>query len=374
MTDPVRRALLLALGACAAAPPVAAAGRPAPNISAPNFTIGADPRIELYAVVLGLSGYRGFPPQARVYTDFVFAYRTEAETRFAPDRDQPVVALYREMAEHGFRFAHPPSAMLHLSDPPALARTGPIDPLTLRMAGGQARLDAFVAGMRDFALNSRFRPWYDAHLAFYRDIAATYRSRMEWNYVQDLADYYGKARKAYRLILAPLFHPGGFGPRVRQPDGRYAAFAIVGTRGVVDGKPDFGTAEDMRRLLWHEFSHSHVNHLTERHLDLFMAPVSRLQAGVRKEVEAVMPWSIHVADWVSEHVVRGVTSRLAYLKVGRAEGDRALALEVEQFPYVAEVCERLTAYEADRARWPTFAAFFPNLAAVFQAAAAKAPA
>ncbi|MFW6330871.1 MAG: DUF4932 domain-containing protein [Gemmatimonadota bacterium] len=237
------------------------------------------------------------------------------------------------------------------------------------MAGGRARLDAFLAGLRDFAVDSGFVDWFAAQASGHRAMLAGCRAALDRDYVADLVDYFGERCDSYTLILAPLAHAGGFGPRVRRADGGRAAFAVVGPKSIEDGVPAFGTPAQLRRLLWHELSHSHVNHLTERYLDGFMGPVTDLQGHIRPEVERYVPWDVHVADWVSEHVVRGITTRLAYRELGRAEGDAALELELTGFPFTAEVAARLEQYERRRDRYPTLADFYPELVALFESVA-----
>jgi hypothetical protein len=52
--------------------------------------------------------------------------------------------------------------------------------------------------------------------------------------------------------------------------------------------------------------------------------------------------------------------------------ERKLAEEVSRsFVHVPALCEALMRFEADRARWPTLAEFYPQLLDVFDAAAAE---
>ena len=329
--------------------------------------VTVDPRIELYYVVLALSDFRGPPgAPAPVMTDLDFPYRAAVRERFGPFQDHPAVGRYGEMARKGFWMGHPVSTMLHLSPPPALVEEIPVNEFTVKMAGGRPAMDAFLEDMCRFARDSGFGEWFRERRPFFRRMTAGCRGRMERDYVADLVEYFGEARDGYTLILAPLAHPGGFGPRVRLKSGRYAAFAVIGPKGLEADVPTFGSPEQKRRLLWHEFSHAHVNHLTDRHLDQLMAPVTVLQGHTRAEVERYVPWEVHVADWVSEHVVRAVTTRLAHREMGPGEGDAALEKEARRFPHVGLLARRLEAYESDRERYPTLAAFFPELVEVFR--------
>jgi hypothetical protein len=89
-------------------------------------------------------------------------------------------------------------------------------------------------------------------------------------------------------------------------------------------------------------------------------------------VEEFVPWEVHVSDWISEHIVRGVTTRLAELKVGPEEAAAVLRSEVQQFPHVGEVCELLPEYESDRRRYPDLDRFYPKFVGLFERIAATA--
>lgn len=339
---------------------------PAPG----GMVISIDPRIELHYVVLLLSDFRGpegFP--APVLTSLEFPYRDDVEARFAPFRGHPAVSLYAGMARRRFWLGHPVTAMLHLSGPPELAEVDRVDDFTTGMAGGRPALDDFLAHMRQFAADSGFMEWFGEGGDARRRIVESCRDRIDRDYAADLAAYYGELLDSYPLVVAPLAHSGGFGPRVRRADGRYQAFAVIGPKEVDEGRPTFGSPDELRALLWHEFSHSHVNHLTDRHIDRLRGPVAVLQAHAREEVERYVPWDIHVGDWVSEHVVRGATTRLAYREVGTAAGDRALRREVTEFPYVGEVADRLEEYERSRDRYPDLASFYPQVVRLFESLA-----
>lgn len=329
-----------------------------------TVAVGVDPRIELFGVILLLGGFRGFAGHTPL-TGLSFPYRDEVEARFGALRDHPVVGQYDRMAERGFWLTHPPSAMLHLTPPPELAERIPVNDFTVRMAGGRESLDAFLTQARDFAEASNFMAWFQEQEPFHRELAGRYRDRMAWDYLQDLLDYYGDRRERYTLILAPLAHPGGFGPRVVRPDGLHDAFAVVGPHEWENGQLDFGPEPAMRRLFWHEFSHAHVNHLTDRHVPDLLEAMEILQGHLRDEVEAFVPWEVHVSDWVSEHVVRAVTTRLTHLRIGPEEGDEVLRLELAQFPHVDRISHLLLEYEADRRSHPTLESFFPRIVQEF---------
>lgn len=200
-----------------------------------------DPRIELLNVIVYLGEFRGFAGNSPL-TSLASPYLEDVEKRFGPYRRHPVVARYEQMAQQGFWLTHPPSAVLHLGDPPDLLERIPVNDFTVRKAGGRSPLDAFFVDMRDFAAESEFIEWFQGKAEIPGRIVDRYRRRMEWDHVEDLVDYSGDRLESYTLILAPLSHGGGFGPRVVRPDGRYDAFAVIGPRAVDGTEFDFGSA------------------------------------------------------------------------------------------------------------------------------------
>lgn len=360
--------------------PFARAGR---TTDATRLEIGADPRLELYGVVLYLGPFRGLKNaegviQARVVTPFEFAYKREVDARFGRFKDHPAVKLTGEMAEQGlFRLGHPPAVMLHLTNPPGLEERIPVDDFLLKMAGGRNALDAFLAAMREFARDSEFMAFFESHRDFYRGLAEGYRKNMEWDYVADLEDYYGMRQSAYHLVLATLSHPGGFGPSVRTPEGDYEAYAVIGPKQVRNDLPEFGTGDAMRRLCWHEFSHPFVNPMTEARLEGLRKPLAVLEtrnlpAPILERIKAAGMWDTHLLDQAGEYIVRGVTTRLAFRKMGSESGKAALEQEIMQgFTHLETICKRLEVYEANRDTYPELAAFYPQIIAAFETVTAS---
>jgi hypothetical protein len=217
-----------------------------------------------------------------------------------------------------------------------------------------------------------FMDFFKGHESAYSQLASDYRRNMEWDYVKDLEEYYGYGQDSYHLILAPLFHPGGFGPRIKTPEGYYQAYAIIGSKGVTGDRPNFGSGDSMRRLCWHEFSHSFVNHLTDLHLGQLRGPVGELESQelpgqVIEQIKTFGLWDVHLADQASEHVVRAATTRLTFHKLGKEKANLALEQEKrEGFPHLDAICECLEKYEKQRDTYPTLKDYFPQIVAAFE--------
>ncbi len=208
------------------------------------------------------------------------------------------------------------------------------------------------------------------------------------DFIATLENYYGMKQLSYNIILAPLFHPGGFGPRIdREGDSnpvfnfinslqylifnqwsgkRYEIYNICGPTGVENGIPSFGTQEGFRQLAWHEFGHSFVNPLSESLKNrIKISEYSSLFAPIREKMEreGYNNWE----TCVNEHIVRAVTSRLTFLHFGKQAGEDELRDQKSRgFVYIDPLCKKLEEYEIRRDKYPSLVDFFPELLDVFK--------
>jgi hypothetical protein len=336
--------------------PQSISGRPVR--SAHGITVTIDPRIELIATIQIL--YQGYP----VVTQYDFDYKREVLTRFAPFANHPAEKLFQEMAPNGFNFYIPPEVMLYLSAPPDLKVNKPIPEELVKRAGGKEKLMQFIDALRQFAKESNFMDFVRSHAPFYQQVLSNERAKLKGIDVRVIEKYYGARQHTYNIILSPLLHDGAFGPRVAYKDGLYDLYSINGTNKVERDVPTFGTPEHFRYLVWHEFSHSFVNPMVEKHVadiarySFLLTPIETQmrRAGYRVWETAVL-----------EHIVRAVTVRLSYRELGKEAGDRAFKDETERgFAYVGNICERLKEYEARRSQYRTLDSFWPELLKAFE--------
>jgi uncharacterized protein DUF4932 len=328
--------------------------------------VSVDPRVELLAVVELLSGYE----RTGLITRQDVAYKKAVLERFAAHRDDRAVKLFDEMSRRGFSFDGPFAAILHFGPPPDLAPRLEPSEYACGRAGSKEKLLAFVDALREFARASDFAGFFASQKPLFDAIVADVTAKLAGVDVSMLEAYYGERMKSYDVILAPLLHPGGFGPRLDAPAGT-EVYSIQGPLGATDGRPTFGSADDFHYLVWHEFSHSFVNPLVDR----FGDAVDRsddlwVPLADRMREEGYGSWR----NCVYEHVVRAATVRFAFRELGEAAGKRALDDERSHgFAHVEALAASLKEYEASRAQAPTLAAWFPKLVAVLDAAAAAAP-
>ncbi len=335
-----------------------------------SLRVTVDPRMELLAVVQLLSGYE---KSHHLITRFDFPYKRAVAEYFSPYKDHRAVTLFATMSAKGFSYDAPPAVMLYLSDPPELRVERPFTNYLEMRAGGEEKLGKFLAALRDFARETKFMEFFKEHGGFYSQVVSGVKGLLgDLDVVGVLERYFGmELTQSYTVILVPLFQ-GNYGPRVGQADGTDAFYSICGNHGVsAVGHPLFGSAEGFRHLLWHEFGHSFINPLVEKHREQLAQ-----YASLHKPIAEAMKQQAY-GDWetcVKEHIVRAVTVRLTIRTRGPLVAAGALLSErMLGFAYIGPLCRRLGEYETQRDKYPTFADFCPRLIDVFRELAEKEP-
>ena len=331
---------------------------------AAGIAVGVDARMELLAVVQRLSGYD-------VMVRDEMPYKEAIDEHFAGFREHEAVRLFGEMRPGGFSYDGPVKAMLHLSPPPDLAITTPVTEGLCHRAGGRERLERFVAALRSFAADADFAGFFSGQREFYDRITGDAQAAMGGaDHAATLEAYYGLEQRSYSIFLAPLFR-GSYGPRVANEDGTFDVYNVTGPWGVNDGHPNYGDAGTMEYLCLHEFGHSFVNPVVDEY-----AAETNLHSALLEPIADEMKRQAY-GGWLTcahEHTIRAVTARMEAREAGEAAGLLALSREYGRgFRYIKPLYEALQRYEADRATYPTFRDFYPELLEVFEECARHAP-
>ncbi|MHC4714454.1 MAG: DUF4932 domain-containing protein [Planctomycetota bacterium] len=336
--------------------------------SAPELKVTVDPRMELLTAVQDLAAYG---ESMGLLTKFDFAYRDEMKKHFEAFKEHRAVSLFRAMSGKAFNFSAPADAMLYFSAPPALEPLLPVNDFTLMRAGGQESLDEFMAALRDFAVESDFEGFYGAHRDLYAKLEEAVRALVDPADILALEKYFGVSAKDYTIILAPMLHRGGYGPRLDFPDGTFQIYAICGPMGSESGVPDFGDAERWQSLFSHEFAHSFVNPTTDRFMDDYRPFAASIAAPIYKMMGGNPNWAwvtddLLAAEWINENILRAYTSRLNLRVNGEPSAEEELARhEKNGWTDVRKVFALLERYENGRETWPTFIDFYPELVKTF---------
>ncbi len=327
-----------------------------------SLNIIVDPRIELLSAVQLQSGYE-------LLTQFEFDYKNNMDDYFNNYKKHKAVTEFKRLNKLGFNYDAPPTSMLYLKNPPNLEQKIDFDEYLAGRANGKKNLTDFVQSLREFSKETDFRSFFDNNIPFYETmVEEVYNNVQDMNIAKNLDDYYGMDVNSYNIILAPMFHSGGYGPRVKGENGLYDIYGIIGPGDIRVEEDDKSipvfSGETIRYIVWHEFSHSFVNPVTEKHL-IEINKYNNLYSKISKimKSQAYTTWEI----CVNEHIVRAVTTRLTYIHLGKAAGDQVLANEKKWgFYYIDALCKSLEDYENNRDTYPSFESYYPQLIKVFK--------
>lgn len=327
------------------------------KVSVDSLNIMVDPRIELLTSIQLNSDYFRL-------TKLDLQYKDKMKEYFKNHTNHDAVKTFKELNSKGFNYDAPPTSMLFLTNPLKLEQKIQFTDYLKERAGDEDVLKDFIAEAKNFAIDTNFTDFYKNNKEFYRSLVDSVANDVkDLNLTTALDDYYGMDRNSYNIVLAPLFHSGGYGPRIIGENGLYDIYGIIGPTKEDAGTPGF-SKKNIKYIVWHEFSHSFVNPTTERYKDeinkyeeLF-EPIKNIM-----EDQAYGQWQ----TCVNEHIVRAITARLTYIHDGEAAGDNLIVREKSKgFFYIEHLIKELEVYEKNRDLYPTFEDFYPNLIKVFK--------
>ncbi len=322
-----------------------------------DLNVRVDPRIELLSAVQLLSGYDKL-------TNYDTTYKEEMKDYFSEYQDHPAVKMFSQMKQEGFNYHVPPGVMIHLSEPPELIIEEPIGDKLKNRAGGDEKLQKFIEELRNFAQESNFTTFFNNHKSLYQSHVGDVQQKIKNSDIATLELYYGKHQASYNIILAPLFHSGGYGARIQQWESKYDIYSIQGPSRPEEESVTFGTEESFRRLVWHEFGHSFVNPVVGKNRKL----INQYRVLFRPIADQMSERAY--GNWetcVQEHLVRAVVARLKAIRQGAEVGEWKVAQEEEKgFKYIRPLYNKLKKYESNRTKYQNFADFYPELLEVFK--------
>ncbi|WP_041423954.1 DUF4932 domain-containing protein [Thermosediminibacter oceani] len=181
-----------------------------------------DPRIELLSSVQLNSGYSRL-------TKLDFSYKRNMGKYFDKFKNHEAVRMFSRLRRNGFAYDVPPALMLHLTNPPELKKVFPYMD-TIRYSGANDNeMDLFVLELQKYALETDFQKFYNNNMGFYNRLVKKVSDDIkDFDVVNDLEEYFGIKKNSYNIILAPLFHAGGYGPQIKKDDGTFDVYAIIG--------------------------------------------------------------------------------------------------------------------------------------------------
>jgi len=318
-----------------------------------KLNITVDPRLELLSAVQVISDYPTINRKA--------PYSTELMQFFGRYNSHEACQLTSKLATD-FDFVHdaPVDFMLRLSQVPELKIVHPFSDRMIERANGKENLEKYGAALHHFAVKSNFAGFWDSKKPWYQKMVDyTANDLSDFDPVGKLESYYNESKNNYTVTLSPSF-AGGYGLRVPASNGGLDIYGCLNVSEMKDGVPYFSKL-GLSHFVWHEFSHSFINPLTDKYKARIEA-TSKLFAPLETEMSYNKWWNC-----VNEHVIRAIYIRL----ISAYENEDAAKMQLENekslhFAYIEPLVEKLKQFEKERqAKNITFSEYYPTLLAVF---------
>lgn len=322
-----------------------------------RLSVSVDPRMELLGAVQTVAGYP-LSTQDTPYSDSVKSF-------FGAFAGSDAVKCTKKLLRDGFAYDAPAGLMLYYSFPPELKLRQPYSEYLGGRAGGEKKLRRYRTALQRFAEESDFARFWVENEAFYRELLDEFIHTVlrDVDVVGLLESYFNIEQRSFDVILCPLFGNCNYGPRMPDSGGGVKTYALVAVNRTGTGDLSLDS-DQLLALLYHEFGHSFINPLVDRHSDLLarssdrFEPIREIMAGY-----AYSSWNI----CVYEHLVRAVVVRLLEATRGPQAAENAIRSEERRhFGYVRPLVAKLREYEALRdSTGITFADYMPELLEVF---------
>lgn len=328
------------------------------NEKCDRINISVDPRLELLASVELNSGFYNI-------VDYNMEYKNDMRRYFGKFKNHGVIKIFRKLSKDGLYVDIPPHFMIHLSEVPELKVEYIIDEEIIKLfTKDQETTTLFLEELRNYAVQSNFQEFFIKHYDFYQEkINDAKRIIANYDYVKDIEDYYGFSQNSYNIILSPLFE-GNYGLRLPVEDYKYDLYAVVGSSDFIDNSEDV-----LRYLIWHEFSHSFINPITDKYDDVLKESENNFEL-IKDDMknQGYDSWR----TTINEHIIRAVTIRLTEIVYGEDAAEILLSKEkMRGFIYLDDLCSRLEYYENYRNEYSSIESYYSYLLEVFTKAPSK---
>lgn len=330
-----------------------------------------DARVELLSIVFRLTG-----EDWDYNRSFLKPYSSDIDSYFSPYKNHPAVLLAKTLAEkQDFDLSAPMQMAVRVSPPPALV---PILAFSDDVPGAgfdkQSAL-LFVQLLRDFYRDTRFGKFLADHRSMYRLAEDRFHNavlrEIDLNWYPS---FYGAGQGGdYDLILGLNNGGGNFGAEFRMSDGREERFSVLGAwTADSSGNPTFDAPVYLDTVI-HEFNHSFVNPVFDRHKAEFV-PAQKVFEQVADQMrKAGYPTSDIM---VYESLVR--VNVILYLESrGRSHAEIESKIREQQaigFLWMDELYDLMQGYTSQRGRYPTFDSFMPVAAKFYRDLSPRVPA
>ena len=327
-----------------------------------NIEIRVDPRVELFSTIHRLAATGQYDAKD------LPGYINDIEAHFGSYRDHRAVQLAIKLHDtHNLDGNSPMTLAVYLTNPPELKGRSPLipPPEDLDSRWTADTIPLFLEAAREFARDTAFMSFFQAHQEFYVDAVNNLRFTLKnTKMLAWFEDFFGYLPENYVIILGLQNGTCNYGSSVTLPDGKQEFNSLLGAN-----HPDKKGAPQYPRqgylpIIVHEFCHSYVNPLIDRHSE-----------ALRKAGEVLFPyhekairrWGYnHWFVMLYEYLTRACVIRYLYAEEGqRTAKDKIKEDERAGFPGIQALANVLAEFEEQRERYPTLETFMSRLVTHF---------
>lgn len=314
-----------------------------PTIIIDDVKFQIDPRIEAYNIVAYLADYP-------FLNGFDIRYRKEIDNYFVQYKNHPAVLNFKRLWMESFRSVDDPIEFVLNCD-------YSFQPKEKNKDSAQDSLAMYIG---KFTIDSDIKQFFKNQQLFYNTILQSVQYNFQnFNEKTRLENYYKYSQNSYTIVLN-ILGQGNFGIRIKN-EKFFDSYIVIAPVSVYGDIPEWENSPRTYNLIWHEFSHTFVNPLVDKHLSN-VAKYQYLFDPIKKSMsaQAYQDWTVTV----KEHIVRAVASRLAADKYGE---DAAYLNHLRgefgrRFIYVDYISDKLKSYENSSVN---FIDYFSQLLEVF---------
>jgi hypothetical protein len=343
--------------------------RPFCGLGAQNEpVVQVDPRVELMSLIFRIAGNPEYNQNQLTF------YIKDVEKHFKEHKNHDVVQLARRLRQtRGVSFDAVMSLAIHIEDINSMKERVPLEPTPkswdIRWTVEDTR--KFQEAARRFVRDSDFTSFIQEHEDFYR----TAESRMEkvledFGVVSWFDSFFGAKPDASFTVLLGMMNGGAcYGPRVVFPDGSEELYCVLGV-WLKDRKGIPRFDKSVLPTVVHEFCHSYVNPLVNRHAGDLGKAGQRIFPSVADAMrrQAYPGWK----TMMYESIVRGCVVRYRLASEGEAAAEQQIIYEnTNRFFWIRGLSNLLGEYEASRSKYPNLDSFFPEIVKFFDHYAAS---
>lgn len=281
-----------------------------------------------------------------------------------------IYTTIEKMMPNGFTFSRPVELMLSLGNSKDFTIQYPLTDLCVQYCGGIENILFFLKQLYRFSKEINYFEFFETAKSYYNAYLPKIENHVKsYPFISMIESIYGKEQNSYNYVVSNLM-VGNFGINFLNKETKSSdLFSVFNVCDVTDNPEtnEFTNGALSVNILFHEFSHSFINPLTDKYFNIAEEYTSAYEHLKKYKLP---DFRSGYGDWkecINEHFVRSMAIYLT-LKCDRKEwADKHLENDLHRgYKYIPAILELYKYYECNRVKYRTFEDFYPTLLNVFK--------